>query len=180
MRLLYFYPPLYFDYFNYSESSMTNPLKKLLKSTKRTLYVNDEVLNSAPQGTQEGTFELFTLSKFVTDDELEKEYAARGLVPATIADIVAYDKKHRDILDEKEYVATHFKDAKGNWCYATFRRFDYSRDVYVDRDVSGWSGDSWFCGVKKEPFSRPSELTALAARVEKLESLVQRVKDQLL
>ena len=66
-------------------------LKNLLKSTGRTLYIKDEVLESSPDKI-EGTFELFSIGKYVSPSELQAEYDKRGLVPADIETMVKHDK----------------------------------------------------------------------------------------
>ena len=125
---------------------MTKPnLKKLLEKTDRTLYIDDAVLKTAPSKV-EGTFEMFTLEKYTSDDELQKEYESRGLVPADIETLVEHDSE----LDEKKWVSTHWKDKDGNWCFAAFGRWrGDARRVFVYRRGYGWDVSWWFAGVRK-------------------------------
>ena len=117
--------------------------RELLEETKCKIYVGDVVLASAPMEDVEPV-EFFNLGKFVFDDELEKEYANRGLIPANLPSLVASHKMH-------EFVGTHWKDDEGKWCFATFGRWGGERSVRVDRYGYGWDGYWWFCGVKKKP-----------------------------
>lgn len=123
-----------------------------LKESTRIKYVNEEVLASAPAALG-GVLEFFTLGKHIPDDELEKEYADRGLVPASPFDLFEYDKEHGKILDEKSYIATHWKDSSDKWCFATFGRWSGERSVRVGRSGFDWSGFWWFSGVKAKPSS---------------------------
>ncbi len=143
--------------------------KQNLELTKRDLYIDEDVLSSAPSGVR-GELVLFTVGKYMTDDELEKEYVLRELEPATIELIADFDVKNPTQIDEKKYVGTHWKDAKGNWCYATFGRWDDGRRVDVDRYDGDWGDRWWFAGVRSS--SKSSELDSgtesLALAIEKL------------
>lgn len=143
--------------------------KELLNQTGRTLYVDDNVLETAPR-SHVRPVEFFKLDKYVSDAALDEEYESRGLIPATIDDITAVSA---ETLDEKKYVATHWKDAKDNWCCAVFDRWDGERSVGVDRGDDGW-GDYWFfAGVRKSSAlgNQPSSDTL------SLERAIQMVKD---
>lgn len=82
-------------------------LKEQLKKTGRKLYVDDDVLESAPTSVSEGTLEFLKFGEYVSDDELEQEYKSRDLIPATISDLIAFDHENRQKLDEMEWVGTH-------------------------------------------------------------------------
>src|SRR3990167_8125880 len=112
---------------------MTTLLKKL-QSTGRTLYVDKEVLATAPKGVSEGELEFFHPDKHLTDKELAEEYKSRGLVPATIEDLIACSEK----LDELKYVTTHWKDTEGKWCFASFDRWRDGLGVLVHRGYDRW------------------------------------------
>lgn len=120
-------------------------LKELIGSTNRILYVDDSVLETAPQGNP-GTLTFFKLDKYVSCDDLEKEYASRGLASATIESLAAYDLKEPSKMDDMKYVATQWKDANGNWCYAAFGRYGGGRYVSVFRSDYDWDGSWWFAG----------------------------------
>ena len=121
-------------------------LKQKLEQTKRNLYINNEVFETSPKQTK-GKVEFFTIGKYISDDELQKEYENRGLIPASIYDLIDNDK----ICDEKKYVGTHWKDENGKWCFATFFFWsgNVERSVYVDRNDGDWLDRWWFAGVRK-------------------------------
>jgi hypothetical protein len=118
--------------------------QEMLDATRRTQYVNKEIVKGMPRG--EGTtveLIIFTVEKIISDDELEKEYEKRGLIPASPYDIAAFNDNERNI-------ATHWKDADGKWCCAAFDRWDDGlRFVLVSRDGYDWSG-RWFFGGRRK------------------------------
>ena len=147
---------------------------QVLKETGRILYVDEDVAKSAPQHT--GNLEFFTVDRYITEDELEKEYETRKLKPASILSLCEYDKTNRNDLDEKGYVGTHWKDAKGEWCCAVFDRRGDERGVYVNRRDYGWYRYYRFAGVRKSSDLKSSEfLDPLSLRVKKLENQVEKL-----
>lgn len=124
--------------------------QQLLDLTGRKQYTNQSVVTSMPHngtGTQQVQVEFFKLSRYVSDDELEREYQQRGLTPDPYAqtqvniDDPAFADNHPN--------GTHWKDANGNWCFVTFPRSDDERNVDVNRSDYGWSDSWWFGGVRK-------------------------------
>jgi len=157
---------------------MKTNILKLLKDTGRNLYVTDEVAKSAP--VNEGKLEFFKPGRYVTNEELSKEYSDRGLEPASITALCLYDKKNQDKLDEMKYVGTHWKDTNGNWCSATFHRWDDERVVSVYRDDDDWDYDWWFAGLRKselgaESLSPSSNTLSLELRIQKLEETIEKL-----
>jgi hypothetical protein len=122
----------------------------------RKEYINKNVLDTAPTGLNTD-IKFFKLDKSVSDGELEKEYESRGLEPATLESICEYEKNTKDKMDEMMYVGTHWKDAKGNWCYAAFNCWDDEREVYVSRYAYDWRDRWWFAGVRKSSEISSSE-----------------------
>lgn len=157
----------------------TTDLQTLLKKTGRTLYVNDEVLKTAPNHTQEGELEFFTLNKRASTEEVAKEYESRGLEPATIATLCVYDKVKREVFDEKKFIGTQWKDAEGQWCFAAFCRWLVGRDVDVNRRGSGWCGSWWFAGVRKSLSTKSSDTLTkpLETYSLDLELAIKKVKE---
>lgn len=156
---------------------MKTNLKSLLNETKRTQYVDNTVLETAPTGS--GTLELFTIGKYVSEDELEKEYEVRGLFPAPLNVLLEADVKE-DVNKDHKYIGTHWKDAKGNWCYAMFSRWCGKREVCVSRHGGGWDDDWWFAGVRKNALSSgtqpSSDSLSLELRVKSLENDMEKIK----
>lgn len=133
-------------------------LKERIKALGHTLYCDGDVLKNAPMGIT-GELEFFTLRKYISDDDLVHEYASRGLTPATLEDLIAFDENSQSKMDEMLNVATHFKDADGNWCFVAFGRWDGGRSVSVGRgDGDDWSGRWWFGGVSKSSELEKSDL----------------------
>lgn len=127
----------------------TRSPQEALEATGRRLYVTDSVVAAMPKGEgEEATLHFFTLGRYVSDDDLEKEYELRGLKAADPYSLAAVNEADPTFADERPN-STHWKDADGNWCYAAFRRFDGERSVGVYRRGYGWSGGWWFAGVRK-------------------------------
>jgi hypothetical protein len=118
--------------------------------------------------------ELFTIGKYISDDDLEKEYQSRGLVPAHPEDILSSWK-------DEEYIGTHWKDADGKWCCAAFSRWDGERRVRVNRYDYDWSVDWFFAGLRKSSKLEPkhsSETVSFELRLKKIEKyLSETFKD---
>lgn len=118
------------------------------------MYVTDSVVDEMPKANTEKTEVVFfkpDLSQrngFISDDDLEKEFELRGLKPADPISVAAVNEADPAFADEKPH-GTHWKDAKGNWCCATFYRRHDEREVRVNRYDNGWSGLWWFAGVRK-------------------------------
>lgn len=127
--------------------------RQILEKTGYKIYCNGEVLADAPVGTIRGNVTTFTLNEYVSDDQLEKEYISRGIIPANLNEIIS-------ILDGEKHIATHWKDAKNRWCCAAFDRWDVGRHVYIFRRRDGdWHGGGSFAGVPQESALIPSEQT---------------------
>lgn len=146
--------------------------QQLLDKTKRTQYTDKSVVNSVDSCDPQD-IEFFTLGKYVSDDQLEKEYQKRGLVPAHPYALTLYSLDHQKEMDEKNYVGTHWKD--NGWCYVAFRRWgDDERDVSVGRSDCGWGDFWWFAGVRKyqelgslepKPFTEPLEISIESIKI---------------
>ena len=149
--------------------TMKSITRKQLEATGRTLYIDNEVLASAEGGVSKGALEFFKIGKYESDDELEEEYASRNLVPATISDLIRFDKENREKLDEMAYVGTHWKNADGKWCFAAFSGWSGEHHVSVDRYGDGWGGGWWFAGVRKSALKTKN----LATEKEKQEMLTK-------
>lgn len=132
--------------------------QKILDTLTIPKYTDDEVVASMPTDDTDEPLEIFTLDKYVTDDELEKEYESRGLV---VAPPYALIKAYKDSQPQK-YIATHWKDAKGNWYYIAFSRWHGGeRRVHVNRHGSWWGGYWWFVGLRKSSKLETSALSEI-------------------
>jgi len=126
-----------------------------LKASGRKLYVTDSAVDAIPCGTRDKV----RLVYFKCDpsaykngrlscDALTKEYEKRGLVPDPQAQI-------DDNTANPEFADTtpngcQWVDTDGNYCYATFLRWDDERYVDVDRLDDDWRGCWSFAGVPQE------------------------------
>ncbi len=127
----------------------TREPRKALEATGRNLYVNDDVVATMPKGTgKEAEVVFFNLGRYVSDTDLDKEYELRGLVPADPYSLAAVNEADPTFAEKKPH-GTHWKDADGKWCFATFDLWDDERDVIVDRDGDAWLDGWWFAGVRK-------------------------------
>lgn len=131
-----------------------------LKDTGRTLYVDEGIAKSAPQ-SEETDLQFFKLDRYMSDDALEQEYEKHGLRPATILELCMYDKVHQDMLDEKKYICSHWKDADGKWCFVALDRWRDERNVYVNRRGHVWNDGWWGCGVHKSALGTGNSELAL-------------------
>ena len=130
--------------------------KEALTATGRKLYVTDSVVADMPNG-EGGEVEVFFFKPDLTsrkgsisDDDLDKEYELRGLEPADPYALAAANEADPAFAD-KYPNGTHWKDADGNWCFATFDRWvGDERNVNVNRDDLVWHDHWWFAGVRKK------------------------------
>ena len=122
-----------------------------LDATGRAQYTDRKVVNAMPKGEGEEVEVVFfkpDLSQhndFISDDDLEKEFELRGLKPADPVSVAAVNEADPAFADEKPH-GTHWKDAKGNWFYATFDRWFVKRKVVVSRYGGDWGGRLVVCG----------------------------------
>ncbi len=128
--------------------------QEALDATNRVQYTDGKVVDAMPKGEGDEAEVVFfkpDLSQrndFISDDDLEKEFELHGLKPADPISVAAVNEADPAFADEKPH-GTHWKDAEGNWCFATFDRWRDGREVRVDRDGSGWMDRWWFAGVRK-------------------------------
>lgn len=124
---------------------MTKPDPRKAMESFGTLYCDEDVLKDMPYG--EGPVEFFTIGRYVTNDELEKEYASRGLVPASPYALAEAHKANPSLAEGNKWTATHWKDTEGKWCFAAFNHWRGERFVNVCRFDGDWR-DGWlFAGV---------------------------------
>ena len=130
--------------------------EKMLDATGRRQYVDKNVVKTMPRGAgndAEMHFfkprpEEYTRPGFMSDADLEKALDRRGLKAADPYSLAAVNEADPAFADERPN-CTHWKNAAGKWCYATFRRWGGERGVDVDRDGYDWNGGWWFAGLRK-------------------------------
>ena len=127
----------------------TQEPKAVIDATGRVQYVNNDVLNNMPRGEDEDKeVFFFKLGRYISDDDLAKDYELRNLVPDPYAQAQA-NADDPAFADEHPN-GCHWKDANGKWCYVAFGRWrDGERYVRVDRRAGAWDDRWWFAGVSK-------------------------------
>lgn len=152
-------------------------LKQKIEEKGYKFYGNEDILNTSPEVKGKYTLELFTVGKYISYDELEKEYISRSLIPADMYHLLKMDNS---ILDEKRSSGTHWKNTEGNLCFSTFHRWDDDRNVNVRRYDDGWNGRWWFAGLRKigtQPLETEISFdTRLQSFVSELETLITKYK----
>ena len=127
--------------------SLTGP--EAIQATGRKQYVSNEVVATMPEGEgDEAEVIFFNLGHYVSDDDLDKEYKDRGLVPTDPFSLAAVNEADPEFADDHPN-GTHWKDANGNWCYIAFNRWHGERIVNVSRNVRRWDDYWWFAGRRK-------------------------------
>lgn len=128
----------------------TRSPQEALDATGRKQYIDTDVVKSLPRGTGDGAeVVFFKIGESVSDDNLEKEYERRGLIPADPYSLAAVNEVDPAFADTHPN-GTHWKDAKDNWCFAAFDQWnDDNRNVYVNRDHYVWYAHWWFAGLRK-------------------------------
>ena len=123
--------------------------QQVLDATKRKQYINSDVVASIPKGEgDEVDVYFFKLDRFVSDDDLEKEYALRGLKSADPYSQSAVNEAD-PVFADKHPNGTHWKDINSKWCFATFGQWFDERNVGVNRLDLDWD-DVWcFAGLRK-------------------------------
>lgn len=123
--------------------------EEALKATDRQLFAIDEVLKNMPRSEsgEEEVF-LFKLDYDASDDELDKEYALRVLVPAPPYALARLNRVRYSFSDENPNI-THWRDKDGRWCYLSFRKLLVGgRCAYVGRHTEKWHPRWYHAGVR--------------------------------
>lgn len=128
----------------------TRSPQKALDATGRKQYTDKDVVKAMPKG-ESGEVEIcfFKLGRYVSDDDLEREYDLHGLKPADPYSLAAVNEADPAFADTQPN-CTHWKDSNGKWCYAAFDQwYDGGRRVFVSRRGHVWNDYWWFAGVRK-------------------------------
>jgi len=125
----------------------TRTPSEAIAATKRREYIDKTVLEEMPKGRGTRTKVIFfQVGRLISDDDLEKEYTLRGLLPADPYSLAAVNEADPAFADDRPN-ATYWKNKEGKLCYAAFRRSGGERGVEVSRNVSVWFGGWWFAGL---------------------------------
>lgn len=122
--------------------------QQMLDNTDRNQFTDKAVVDSMPAGEgEEVDVYFFKVGRNISDAELEKEYAFRGLKPDPWAqcrvntDDPAFADEHPN--------GCHWQDADGQWCFLAFGQWRGDRRVCVSRRGDGWHDFWFFAGVRK-------------------------------
>jgi hypothetical protein len=127
----------------------TRSPEQVIDATNRAKYTDGKVVKSMPRGTGEETdIHFFKVGRFISDNDLEKEYELRGLRPADPESLAKVNEDDPAFADSHPN-GTHWKDADGKWCFANFDRWSGKRSVDVVRYDNDWDDYWWFAGVCK-------------------------------
>lgn len=122
--------------------------QEALDANGRNQYITKSVVDEMPvEGEEEVEVTFFRVGVWVSADLQDKLCQKQGLDPDPLA--VNQANIDEPALADTRPNTCQWKDAKGNWCYATFDRWRGERGVNVDRSGGGWNGSWWFAGVRK-------------------------------
>jgi hypothetical protein len=123
--------------------------QQVLDATGRKQYTNSDVVATMPRGEgSEAEVIFFKLGRYVSDNELEKEYELRGLKPADPYSLAAVNEADPAFADG-HLNCTHWQDVNGKWCFSAFDRWGGERSLGVRRLDSDWYDGWWFAGLRK-------------------------------
>ena len=123
--------------------------QQALDATGHKQYTNNDVVAAMPKGAGgEVEVHFFKLDRYISENDLEDEYASHGLKPADPYSLAAVNEADPAFADEHPN-GTLWKDAKGKWCFAAFDRWLDERKLHVNRNGKDWDAYWWFAGVRK-------------------------------
>lgn len=121
----------------------------MVDATGRKQYIDSKVAAAMPHGEGADTeVVFFKLGRYISDNDLDKEYELRGLRPVDPYSLMQANADDLALADEHPN-GTHWKNADGKWCCATFHRWDDERYVNVNRFDDDWNDYWWFAGLRK-------------------------------
>src|SRR3989338_1785261 len=131
--------------------------QQALNATGRKQYTDRKVVYSMPRTKTEGIEEVKVRflkprpeayeNGYMSDESLAAEYDYFGLKPDPIAQ-TAVNEQDPAFADTHPN-GCHWKDATGEYCFTTFRRWSDGRGVVCNRIGDGWGVDCVFGGVCK-------------------------------
>ena len=136
------------------KADRTKSPQQALDATRRQQYTDRDVVEGMPKGEldEEDIYlfkpDLSARGGHISDDDLEKEFDARGFKPADPYKLAKFNADDPAFADEHPN-GTHWKDATGRWCFAAFDRWFGGRLVYVNRHDDVWNDSCWFAGSRK-------------------------------
>lgn len=125
-----------------------------LAATGHKQYNTDVVVATMPNGEGEEIKVVFfkpdlsDKNGWISNDDLEVEFERRGLRQTDPFEAAAVSEADPAFADEHPY-GTHWKNAAGKWCFATFGRWSDERELSVRCGDYDWHDGWWFAGVRK-------------------------------
>ena len=119
-----------------------------IDATRRSKYVDDSIVATMPvgDGPEEAELVYFHLGRYVSEDDLAKEYETLGLVPDSQAQCA--DNEADPAFADAKPNGSQWKDGK-KWNFVAFSRRGGGRGVGCVRIGRGWIGSWWFAGRRK-------------------------------
>jgi hypothetical protein len=119
-----------------------------IDASGRRKYVNDSIVATMPvgEGSEETELVYFRLGRFVSEDDLAKEYETRELIPDPQAQTA--DNEADPAFADNHPNGTQWKLPKG-YGFVAFDRLGGGRSVGCGRDGDDWDGRWWFAGRRK-------------------------------
>ena len=132
--------------------------QQALNATGRKQYTDRKVVDSMPRTKTEGIEEAEVFffkprpksyeNGLISDDRLEAEFDFVSLEAADPYAQAAVNEADPAFADTHPN-GTHWKDANGKWCFASFFRWLDEPRVHVYRRDLDWYDCWWFAGVRK-------------------------------
>jgi hypothetical protein len=122
--------------------------QQLLDATGRVQETYKTAVATMPRGEgEEVEVFFFKASHYLSDSEVEKEFARHGLKP----DPYAQSQVNIDdpVFADDHPNVTQWKDDGGHWCYLIFCRFISDRRVSIQLGNGGLGPRWWYGGVRK-------------------------------
>lgn len=135
-----------------------DPMEILVSATDSKPWICPETVSRMPgagsvlEEVEVFFFNLGCLDHGVDEDELEREYGKRGLVPADPFALAAVNEEDEPFSNQYPN-GTHWRDEKGRWCICRFSlnkaRGQRQVDVGPRFPYRIWErGKWWFAGLK--------------------------------
>jgi hypothetical protein len=123
--------------------------KEALDATKCRQYTGSAVFSMSNGEGDDVEVVFFKVGRSIDEEELEKEYEARGLKPADAYSVAAVNEANPDFSIGHPN-GTHWKDAQERWCFIAFSRWggEESVDVEINNHTRAWNHNWWLAGRK--------------------------------
>lgn len=126
----------------------SSPQEVLNLNGDRPQYTTERVVEEMPRVEwEEVEVCFFPIKRTMTCDQFQEALALRGLVPDPYAQSVV--NAEDPAFADKQPNGTQWKNGRGEYCYAAFRRWGGERRLRVDQRSFDWNDGWWACGSRK-------------------------------